>query len=65
VEREQVFEYEVTDEDGHREVRLSCSGRELYPPEAWAKDHAALGHKVRKRRIIVLEPWTDLPGPGR
>ena len=66
MDREQVFEYEVIDGDGEREVRLSSSTRELYPAEAWARDHAALGHKVRRRRrrIIVVEPWADLPGPS-
>jgi hypothetical protein len=59
-----VFEFEVTDVDGQSEVRVSRSRKELYPAEAWAEDHAALGHKVRRRRIIVVEPWTDLPGPG-
>jgi hypothetical protein len=60
---EQVIEFEVVDIDGHREVRLSSDQREQYPAERWARDHAALGHKVRWRRIIVLEPWADLPGP--
>jgi hypothetical protein len=63
VNSELVFEFEVTDTDGQREVRLSSSRRELYPAEAWAREHAALGLQVRRRRrIIVLEPWTDLPG---
>lgn len=61
---EQVFEFEVIDGDGQREVRLSSSRRELYPAEAWARDHVALGHRVRRRRIVVLEPWADLPGPS-
>jgi hypothetical protein len=61
VNNEPVFEFEVTDADGQREVRLSRGRKELYPAEDWAQDHAALGHKVRRRRIIVVEPWTDLP----
>lgn len=61
VRGEQIFEFEVVDIDGHREVRLSSDRSEQYPAEAWAKDHAALGHKVRWRRIIVLDPWKDLP----
>jgi hypothetical protein len=59
---ERFFEYEVTDADGQTEVRRSSDLRELYPAEAWARDHAALGHKVR-RRIVVAERWTDLPRP--
>jgi hypothetical protein len=34
----------------------------VYPAKAWARDHAALGHKVR-RRIVVAERWTDLLRP--
>jgi hypothetical protein len=63
VDSEQVFEFEVTDLDGQRQVRLSNDHRDLYPAEAWARDHAALGHQVRRRRIVVVEPWSDLP-PG-
>ena len=57
---ERFFEYEVIDADGQSEVRRSSDRRELYPAEAWARDHAALGHKVR-RRAVVAERWTDLP----
>ena len=58
---EYVFEFEVIDIDGHREVRLSSDQRQQYPAEQWARDNAALGHKVRWRRIAVLTDWTDLP----
>jgi hypothetical protein len=34
----------------------------VYPAKAWARDHAALGRKVR-RRIVVAERWTDLLRP--
>jgi hypothetical protein len=59
--REEVTEYEVIDADGHREVRVSSSKRELYPPDQWARDNAGLGHQVRQRRIIVLSDWEELP----
>jgi hypothetical protein len=59
---ERFFEYEVTDADGQTEVRRSSDLRELYPAGAWARDHAAPGHKGR-RRIVVAERWTDLPPP--
>jgi hypothetical protein len=58
--RRTLFEYEVTDTDGETEIRRSSDRRELYPAEVWTRDHAALGHKVR-RRIVLAEPWTDLP----
>lgn len=64
VNSEPVFELEVIGGDGQREVRLSKGLRELYPAEDWARDHATLGHKVRRRKIVILEPWTDVPGPG-
>lgn len=50
----------MTDADGQREVRLSSSRRELYLAEDWARDHAALGHRMRRRRIIVLGDWSEL-----
>jgi hypothetical protein len=58
---EQVFEYEMVDIDGHREVRVSTDRSGQYPAEQWARDHAALGHRVRWRRIVVVDDWADLP----
>ena len=58
---EPVIEFETTTSDGGREVRLSTDQRGQYTAEHWARDHAALGSRVRWRRIVVVDDWADLP----
>jgi hypothetical protein len=63
MKREEVTEYEITDADGHTEVFELTDRREMYSVEQRARDALGLGFRVRRRRLAVVEPWTDLP-PG-
>jgi hypothetical protein len=57
---EEVTEYAAYNVDGGLEVRTAHPG-DLYPAEQWARDHQALGSRVLRRRVIVVEDWAEMP----
>lgn len=59
----EVTEYAARTVDGELEIRSTRGEAPLYPAERWARDQQALGSRVQRRRIIVLDDWADLP-PG-
>ena len=60
---EEVTEYVVRTVDGELEIRSTRDENPQYPAARWARDQQALGSRVQRRRIIVLDDWADLP-PG-
>lgn len=59
MDREELTEYAARNADGEWETRQSRRG-ELYPAEQWARDHLALGSRVLRRRIVVVEDWAEV-----
>jgi hypothetical protein len=55
----EVTEYAVRNPDGKLEIRTSRRG-EPYPAEQWARDHLALGSRVLRHRVVVVEDWTEM-----
>ncbi|HEY6502049.1 MAG TPA: hypothetical protein VIZ20_21650 [Streptosporangiaceae bacterium] len=47
--------------DGELEIRGSQDENPQYPAARWARDQRALGSRVQRRRIAVLDDWADLP----
>jgi hypothetical protein len=61
VDGEHVVEYAARTIDGGVEIRTTHDGDAKYPAERWARDQQALGARVQRRRIIVVDDWADLP----
>lgn len=60
----EVIEYAARTTDGDLVVRASHRG-ELYTAEQWARDQLALGSRVLRRRIVVVEDWAEVvTGPA-
>jgi hypothetical protein len=57
----EVFEYAARTVDGEVVVRSSQDEEPKYPAARWARDQQALGARVQRRRIIVLDDWAGLP----
>jgi hypothetical protein len=57
---EEVTEYAAYNVDGGLEVRATRPG-DQYPADRWARDQQALGARVLRRRVIVVEDWTEMP----
>jgi hypothetical protein len=60
---QEITEYAVRNLDGEWEFRRGQPGQ-LYTAEQWARDHLALGSRVLRRRVQVIEDWTELPPSG-
>jgi hypothetical protein len=60
----EVIEYAARSIDGGVEIRTTHDEDPKYTAEQWARDQQALGARVQRRRIIVLDDWADLPRPG-
>jgi hypothetical protein len=58
---EQVLEFAARAIDGGVEIRTTRDENPQYPVAQWARDQQALGARVQRRRIVVLEDWADLP----
>jgi hypothetical protein len=56
---EEVTEYAARNQDGHWQVRVTRPG-EPYPADQWARDQQALGARVLRRRVIVVEDWAEM-----
>jgi hypothetical protein len=56
---QEVTEYAARNADGELLIRQSRRG-EPYPAEQWARDQLALGARVMRRRVIVVEDWTEM-----
>lgn len=56
----EVIEYAARNQDGDWQIRTTRSG-EFYPAGRWAQDQQALGARVLRRRVIVLEDWIEIP----
>jgi hypothetical protein len=63
VEAEHIIEYAARTIDDEWEFRATCPG-ELYSAAQWARDHQALGSRVLRRRIIVIDDWAEMPSAG-
>jgi hypothetical protein len=57
-----VFEYAARNVDGELILRSSRDDDPHYPAARWAQDQRALGAKVQRRRILVVDDRADLPG---
>jgi hypothetical protein len=57
----EIFEYAARNVEGELAVRSSQDEDPKYPASQWARDQQALGARVQRRRIIVLDDWADLP----
>jgi hypothetical protein len=55
----EVIEYAAHNQDGGWETHVSRPG-ELYPAGQWARDQQALGARMLRRRIIVVDDWTEV-----
>lgn len=55
-----MFEYAARNVDG--ELMLRKDDDPHYPAARWAQDQRALGVRVQRRRIVVVDDWADLPG---
>jgi hypothetical protein len=60
VDVEHTIEYAAWNIDGEWEFRVTRPG-ELYPAGQWARDQQALGSRVLRRRIIVVDDWAEIP----
>ena len=58
---EEVTEYAARTVDGVVEIRSSQDDNPQYPAAQWARDQQALGARVQRRRIAILNDWADLP----
>lgn len=56
---EEVAEYAAYNVDGALEVRAARRG-DSYPADRWAQDQQALGSRVLRRRVVVVEDWTEM-----
>jgi hypothetical protein len=55
----EVTEYAVRNQDGHWQIRVTRPG-EPYPASQWARDQQALGARVLRRRVIVVDDWNEM-----
>ena len=56
-----MIEFAARSIDGGVEIRTTRDENPQYPAGQWARDQQALGARVQRRRIIVVEDWADLP----
>ena len=57
----EVIEYAARNVDGVLQIRSSGEADPLYPAEQWAPvAERALGSRVFRRRVIVLEDWAEV-----
>jgi hypothetical protein len=56
-----VFEFAAWNVDGELTIRSSQHDDPHYPAASWARDQRALGARVQRRRIRILDDWSDLP----
>jgi hypothetical protein len=56
---EEVTEFAARSQDGHWQVRVTRPG-EPYPAGQWARDQQAIGARVLRRRVIVVDDWTEM-----
>jgi hypothetical protein len=61
---DEVTEYAARTVDGGLVIRSSQGEDPKYPAARWARDQQALGSRVQRRRVIVVEDWAEMPGPG-
>jgi hypothetical protein len=64
VDRDELTEYALRREDGTMVIRTPGPTEALYPAEHWARDQRALGQRVFRRRVIVVEDWAELEASG-
>jgi hypothetical protein len=43
------------------DIRSPGGTERLYPAEQWARDQQALGARVFRRRVVVVEDWAEVP----
>lgn len=57
-----TVEHAIEMSGGGMHVRADYDGRErVYPLAEWIEHHQRDGGRVHKRRIIVVEDWTEVP----
>jgi hypothetical protein len=56
----EITEYALPTEAGFMAVRIPAGTERLYPAERWVRDQQALGQRVLRRRIIVVEDWAEV-----
>jgi hypothetical protein len=57
----EVTEYAARTIDGDVVIRSTAGEDPKYPAARWARDQQALGSRVQRRRIIVVEDWAEVP----
>jgi hypothetical protein len=55
----EVTEYAGDNQDREWATRISHPG-ELYLADQWARDQRALGTRVLRRRVIVIDDWAEM-----
>jgi hypothetical protein len=61
VDGDEVFEYAARTIEGELVIRSSKDEDPHYPAARWARDQQALGSRVQRRRIMILDDWEDPP----
>ncbi|HEY2276785.1 MAG TPA: hypothetical protein VGI00_00410 [Streptosporangiaceae bacterium] len=56
---DEVIDYAAQSQDGNWQIRVTRPG-EPYPADQWARDQQALGARVLRRRVIVVDDWTEM-----
>jgi hypothetical protein len=59
VDGHEVIEYAARNQDGDLLIRVARPG-EPYPAGQWARDQQALGARVLRRKVIVVDDWTEM-----
>lgn len=63
---EPVTEHAIGMSSGDKQIRATYPRQEqIYPLEDWIEHNQRFGGKVYRRRVIVLDDWTELPNPSR
>ena len=59
---DETTEYALQRPDGTMAIRTPGTTEALYPAEHWVRDQLALGQRVHRRRVIVVEEWAEIDG---
>jgi hypothetical protein len=62
VDGHEGIEYTACNQDGDWQVRVTQFG-EPYPAHQWAHDQQALGGRVFRRRVVLVDGWAEMRLP--
>lgn len=61
VKGDELTEYALRRGEGTMNIRTAGGTELLYPAEQWFWDQQALGARVFRRRVVVVEDWAEVP----